>query len=93
MIAKRERKTDDEGAISEMLDDVVFRDYRGTVCPMNFVKVKVDLSKMSKGQLLRVLLDDGQAIQDVPRSVSQQGHDVVGKNKEGDHWSLTIRKR
>ncbi len=92
MMGKMERKTANEEAISETGDDVVFRDYRGTVCPMNFVKVKVDLSKMSKGELLKVLLDDGQPIQDVPRSVSQQGHEVVGKKNEGDYWSLTIRK-
>jgi sulfite reductase (ferredoxin) len=91
-MAKMESKTTGEGATSENTDNMAFRDYRGVVCPMNFVKVKVDLSKMSKGELLNVLLDDGQPIQDVPRSASQQGHDVVEKKKEGDHWSLTIRK-
>lgn len=92
MMAKMERKTAEEETLSETIDNVVFRDYRGTVCPMNFVKVKVDLSKMSKGDLLKVLLDDGQPIRDVPRSVSQQGHEVVETEKEGDHWLLTIRK-
>jgi len=87
-----ERKTADEGTTPENGDDIAFRDYRGVVCPMNFVKVKVDLSKMSKGQMLKVLLDDGQPIQDVPRSVIEQGHDVLEQEKQGDHWSLTIRK-
>ncbi len=92
MMGKMESKTANEEAMTEDGEDVVFRDYRGTVCPMNFVKVKVDLSKMATGELLKVLLDDGPPIQDVPRSVSQQGHEVVGKRNEGDHWSLTIRK-
>ena len=74
------------------MDDNEYRDYRGTVCPMNFVKVKVDLSKMSKGQTLRVLLDDGEPVKNVPRSVELQGHEVVAIDSEGDHWSVVIRK-
>ncbi len=70
----------------------VFRDYRGTVCPMNFVKVKVDLAKMSKGQTLKVLLDEGEPIDNVPRSVKLQGHEIVEVNNEGGHWSVVIRK-
>jgi TusA-related sulfurtransferase len=74
------------------MNDDVHRDYRGTVCPMNFVKVKLDLSKMSKGQILKVLLDDGEPIENVPRSVKLQGDEVVGIKNEGDHWSVVIRK-
>ncbi len=74
------------------MDDDVFKDLRGTVCPMNFVKVKVALSKMSKGQTLKVLLDDGEPIENVPRSVKLQGHEVVAMKSEGDHWSVVIRK-
>ena len=70
----------------------VYRDYRGTVCPMNFVKVKVDLAKMPKGQTLKVLLDDGEPIKNVPRSVKLQGDEVVEMKNEGDHWSVVIRK-
>jgi TusA-related sulfurtransferase len=74
------------------MDGDVFKDLRGTVCPMNFVKVKVALSKMSVGQTLKVLLDDGEPIENVPRSVKVQGHEVVAVENEGDHWSAVIRK-
>ena len=87
-----ERETNPARIGRNAMSDDVFRDYRGTVCPMNFVKVKVDLSKMAKGQTLKVLLDDGDPIENVPKSVELQGHEVVGTEKEGDHWSMVVRK-
>ena len=59
---------------------------------MNFVKVKLDLAAMTTGQLLKVLLDDGEPIENVPRSVADEGHAIVGQQKEGDHWSVLIKK-
>jgi sulfite reductase (ferredoxin) len=68
------------------------RDYRGVACPMNFVKVKLNLSKMQKGERLRVLLDDGPPVENVPRSVAQEGHKVLEQTKVGDHWAVLIEK-
>ena len=39
---------------------------------MNFVKIKLNLSKMQKGERVRVLLDDGAPIENVPRSVARK---------------------
>ena len=80
--------------IENVLDDnnEVFRDYRGVPCPMNFVKVKLDLAMMASGQLLQVLLDDGEPIENVPRSVADEGHEIEKQKKEGDFWSVFIRK-
>jgi sulfite reductase (ferredoxin) len=70
----------------------VERDYRTVACPMNFVKVKLDLARMQKGELLKVLLGDGSAIQNVPRSVAQEGHKVLEQTRVGDHWAVLIQK-
>ncbi|MBW1699268.1 MAG: sulfurtransferase TusA family protein [Deltaproteobacteria bacterium] len=70
----------------------LFRDYRGVACPMNFVKVKLDLAAMAVGQILTVLLDDGEPIENVPGSVAEEGHEIVEQKKTGDHWTLRIRK-
>ncbi len=80
--------------IENVLDDnnEVFRDYRGVPCPMNFVKVKLDLAMMASGQLLQVLLDDGEPIENVPRSVADEGHEIEKQKKEGGFWSVFIRK-
>ena len=52
-------------------------DLRGTPCPMNWVKTKLVLEGMGPGERLEVLLDDGDAIQGVPRSVRAEGHRVL----------------
>lgn len=71
----------------------VERDYRKVACPMNFVKVKLDLARMRNGELLRVLLGDGSPIQNVPRSVVQEGHKVLEQVRVGDYWSVVIEKQ
>ncbi len=68
------------------------RDYRGVACPMNFVKVKLDLARMKAGEHVKVLLDDGPPIENVPRSVAQEGHTVLEQKKVGDHWAIVIEK-
>ncbi len=69
------------------------RDLRGVACPMNFVKTKLELAKLQSGQLLRVLLDDGAPIENVPRSVEGEGHRIISITREGPHWTVTIRKQ
>ncbi len=69
-----------------------FKDYRGVVCPMNFVKIKLDLASMKSGEILEVLLDDGVPAESVPASVVQQGNIVLNREKIKDHWVLLIQK-
>jgi TusA-related sulfurtransferase len=60
---------------------------------MNFVKTKLALVPLSAGQRLEVLLDDGPAIQNVPRSVVEEGRRIVDQRKQGEHWTVLIEKR
>ena len=69
------------------------KDFRGVACPMNFVKTKIELSTMQSGQLLEILLDDGQPIQNVPGSVRQEGHEVLSTEKVDNYWKVLIRKK
>jgi len=71
---------------------VLEKDYRGVACPMNFVKVKLDLSRLKQGDRIKVLLDDGKPIESVPRSVAAEGHRIQEQTREGDHWSVVIEK-
>ncbi len=52
-------------------------DLKGVKCPINFVRVKVRLSKMTKGQQLKVILDEGEPIRNVPRSLEMEGHRIL----------------
>ena len=68
-------------------------DLRGVLCPINFVKTKLKLEEMASGEHLEVLLDEGDPIANVPRSVKEEGHQImkVGKT-DGRHYSLLIKK-
>lgn len=68
-------------------------DLRGILCPTNFVHVKVHLEEMEIGQVLNVILDEGEAIRNVPRSVKEEGHCVTGVEKLPDNsYMVSIRK-
>ena len=71
----------------------VKKDFRGVACPMNFVKTKIALSPMKSGQVLEILLDDGQPIQNVPGSVKNEGHTVLSTEKVDNYWKVLIKKK
>ncbi len=68
-------------------------DLQGEVCPLNFVKTKLVLEGLETGQVLEVVLDSGEAIQNVPRSVKDEGHKIIKVQKlENGAFSLLIEK-
>ena len=69
-----------------------FKDLRGVGCPINFARTKVQLTAMKSGEILEILLDDGPPINNVPRSVKNEGHVVLKKERIGEHWSVLIQK-
>ncbi|MDA3916530.1 MAG: sulfurtransferase TusA family protein [Deltaproteobacteria bacterium] len=72
--------------------EVLFKDLRGVACPMNFVKTKVELSKIASGEVLKIFLDDGEPIDNVPRSVLGEGHKIIEQEKTGEYWIVVIEK-
>lgn len=68
-------------------------DLRGVACPMNFVKTRLFLDKIATGDVVDVLLDDGEPIESVSSSVDSEGHAIERRIKcdEGHHL-LSIRK-
>lgn len=82
-----------EGAADGAEKVDVFKDFRGVACPMNFVKTKIALTPMQSGQILQILLDDGQPIQNVPGSVKNEGHTVLATEKVDNYWKVTIKKK
>jgi sulfite reductase (ferredoxin) len=69
------------------------KDLRGVLCPMNFVKTKLELAAMQSGELLEVWLDDGKPIENVPGSVKLEGHQVLEQEPVEDYWKVLIRKK
>ena len=75
----------------EILTDIEL-DLRGVICPYNFVKTKLKLETMDEGQVLAVLLDDGDPIKNVPRSVENEGHTVLAQDRVGAAFRVRIRR-
>ena len=82
-----------EAPAAEAASTLVEKDFRGVACPMNFVKTKLVLDTLNSGQQLKILLDDGEPIQNVPNSVALEGHKVLSKTQSGPHWEVVIEKK
>ena len=68
-------------------------DLRGVVCPNNFVRAKLKLEEMRSGEILEIIIDDGEPIKNVPRSIKEEGHQILKAEKIDNCWRLLIKKR
>ena len=59
-------------------------DITDVVCPVTFVKAKVALEEMDEGQVLAVKMNDGEPVQNVPRSIKEEGHQILKLNTNDD---------
>lgn len=73
------------------IDDSV--DITDVVCPLTFVKAKIAIEELEEGQILSVLLNDGEPVQNVPRSLKEEGHQILKliDNKDGT-YNLIVKK-
>ena len=67
-------------------------DLHGVICPMNFVKTKLALEELNPGDYLEVILDEGDAILNVPRSLKDDGHTVVLVEHLGETFRVVVKK-
>jgi len=87
-------KTSHDAASSPVMAEQVHRvkDLRGVACPMNFVKAKLELASLKKGELLEIYLDEGEPIRNVPGSLRGEGHEIVSEEKKDGYYSVVVRK-
>ena len=73
------------------MDDTV--DITDVQCPVTFVKAKVALEELDDGQILQIHLNDGEPVQNVPRSLKEEGHQVLKLIDNGDGtFELIVKK-
>ena len=73
------------------IDDTV--DITDVVCPVTFVKAKVALEELDDGQILAVRMNNGEPVQNVPRSIKEEGHQILKLTDNGDDtFTLIVRK-
>ncbi len=67
-------------------------DLCGVACPLNYVKTKMQLDKMNVDEVLEILIDSGEAIESVPRSVCEDGHEIIDSKEIENYFKVTIKK-
>ncbi|MCP4131560.1 MAG: sulfurtransferase TusA family protein [bacterium] len=68
-------------------------DLTGVRCPMNFVKTKLALEELEKEEFLEAVIDEGEALMNVPRSLKDEGHKIVAvDNNNNGTFTLLIEK-
>ena len=68
-------------------------DLRGTKCPLNYVRTRLELERMEAGQVLEVWLDLGEPAEQVPRSLRMDGHEVEVIPGEDPHARVRVTRR
>lgn len=73
------------------IDDTV--DITSVVCPMTFVKAKAAIDELEIGQILEVIMNDGEPTQNVPRSMKEEGQQVLKLEKlENGTYRMLVKK-
>lgn len=68
-------------------------DITDVVCPVTFVKAKVAFEELDDGDILSIHMNDGEPVQNVPRSIKEEGHQILKliTNDDGT-YDLIVRK-
>ncbi|MBP0961496.1 MAG: sulfurtransferase TusA family protein [Oscillospiraceae bacterium] len=62
-------------------------------CPITFVKAKIALEELDDGDILSIKLNDGEPVQNVPKSIKEEGHKVLSLSDNGDGtFELIVQK-
>lgn len=68
-------------------------DITDVVCPVTFVKAKAALEELEDGDILCVHMNDGEPVQNVPRSIKEEGHKILKLlSNEDDTYDLIVQK-
>ena len=63
------------------------------VCPLTLVKAKVTLDELDDGEVLAIRMNDGEPVQNVPRSIKEEGHQILKlEDNEDGTYTLYVKK-
>ena len=81
-------RTEIEGHLFEDTDDKTDK-----VCPRTFVKAKVAIDELDDGEVIAIRMNDGEPVQNVPRSIKEEGHQILKLvNNEDGTYNLIVKK-
>lgn len=63
-------------------------------CPITFVKTKLMLEKLDKGDILEILLTKGEPLDNIPKTLIEQGNKVLDiKNISENIFKIVVEKQ
>ena len=73
------------------IDDTV--DLTDKNSPLTFVKAKVAIDELDDGEVIAIRMNDGEPVQNVPRSIKEEGHQILKLvNNEDGTYNLIVKK-
>ena len=72
---------------------VHFLDITSDVCPITFVKTKLLVERMQSGEFAEIRIPPGEPLENVPRSVREEGHTVLSLEPVPDSSAHILRIR
>ncbi len=67
---------------------------KGKICPYTFIESLLTLEEMDKGEVLRVIIDYPPAACDVPRSLKNEGYEILGVSPINEtDWAILVRNK
>ena len=67
---------------------------KGKTCPYTFIESMLALEEMKVGEVLRVIVDYPPAVCDVPRSLKNEGFEVLDVSPINDtDWAILVRNK
>jgi TusA-related sulfurtransferase len=70
-------------------------DISAEVCPLTFVKTKLLLETMAAGEIACIRLGSGEPLDNLPRTLRDQGHSVLKlcpETPDGETYRLLVKK-
>jgi tRNA 2-thiouridine synthesizing protein A len=68
-------------------------DLCGEVCPYTFLRAKLRLEELPLGATLTLVVDHPPAAQNVPRSLTAEGQEVISVERVENRWRIVTIKR
>ena len=67
---------------------------KGKICPYTFIQSMLTLEEMEAGQVLRVIVDYPPAVCDVPRSLKNEGYEILKVSPiNGSDWAIVVKNK
>lgn len=67
---------------------------KGKICPYTFIESMLALEEMNVGEVLRVIVDFAPAVCDVPRSLKNEGYEILDVSAMNDtDWAILVKNK